>query len=85
MIRTEDCRRRHTFAEVAALGKMVNACAKAMKAKLRDHYRLGYHGWDDPKDFPTEVLWIRLEEHVKKRQALDIANFAAMIWNREQP
>ena len=57
---------------------------REMRDKLEAKRLQGRSGWDDPDQCSIESLWELLEEHVQKRQAIDIGNFAMMIWNREE-
>lgn len=71
-----------------ALEALVRKFGKPMMAKLRRKYMEGFHGWDDPKKFPDEILEQKLREHAERpltaENVVDIANFCAMIWNRGQ-
>ena len=68
-------------AEENALNALVDEFAKEMKRKLQEKRLEGYHGWDDPEY--KEELERLLREHVNKEgaQMVDVANFAAMLWN----
>ena len=70
-------------AEMKALNIMVDAFAKAMKAKLRDKYLRDYYvGWDSREN--REVIEVSLRKHVDRGgQWIDVANLAAMLWNME--
>lgn len=82
-----ECRCR-LAAEIRGLGAMTTAFAKAMLDKLCDKAVQGFHGWDDDSPATTERLRLYLREQVEESDddldPIDIANFAAMIWNREQ-
>ncbi|SFI60630.1 hypothetical protein [Albimonas pacifica] len=70
------------FDEVAALNAMVDAFAAEMKAKLEASWRRkGKGGWDSPNWHPDQIL-AALREHVDKGDPIDVANFAAFLWNR---
>ncbi len=77
--------------ELASLDALVDAFAEEMKAKLREKAQGGYTGWDDPDwavserplDPEDETVWQALHEHVGKGDPVDIANFAAFIWNAQ--
>ena len=71
-------------AESKRLGRMVDRFAVAMKVKLRKKAQEGYGGWDDPVKFPDKNLHEGLFRHVERGDWIDIANFAAMIWYRQQ-
>jgi hypothetical protein len=74
----------HNFgAERKALDALVDTFAAAMRAKLQQQWRRGWYGWDDPGN--REILRARLAEHLAKpgSQWVDVANFAAMLWNLE--
>ncbi len=44
----------------------------------------GKAGWENPKVCSVEDLWRWLLQHVPKRDAVDVGNFAMMIWNRQR-
>lgn len=70
--------------EEKALCVMVDAFAAAMKAKLiRQFRKKGYTGWDN-MDNRNGILRA-LSEHVHKGDPVDVANFAAFLYNFEQP
>jgi hypothetical protein len=71
-------------AECKRLGRMVDRFSAEMKAKLRRKAREGFGGWDDSPNFPNELLENGLNQHRLKRNWIDAANFAAMLWHREQ-
>lgn len=54
----------------------------AMLEKLHDKRYEGRGGWHN--DCNISDLKRMLKEHIKKGDMIDIANFAMMIWNREQ-
>ena len=65
----------------------VDLLAAAMKRKLdykRSERGGGYSGWED---LEVEDLWERLAAHIVKRDPVDVANFAAMIYanSRSKP
>ena len=60
----------------------VDRFAEAMKAKLkaaREHKNRG--GWQSCSDAD---LWDMLTGHIAKGDPVDIANFAAFLWNNQQ-
>lgn len=61
----------------------VDRLATAMKAKLKAKRLEGYHGWHNDCSMPR--LRRLFDAHVPKGDILDVANFAMMIWNRENP
>jgi hypothetical protein len=71
------------YAETEALSALVDDFAKAMKEKLRKRWSEGRTGWDDP-NWTVEDMKKQLIEHVDKGDPVDIANFAAFIWNRHE-
>lgn len=79
-----------SFAEVAALDAMVDAFAAEMKKKLKAKLVHGYGGWDSEDPEVRRNIEIGLSVHVARHlrgegaQSVDIANFAAMLWNRAQ-
>ncbi|MBO6759145.1 MAG: hypothetical protein JJ902_22665 [Roseibium sp.] len=69
-------------AEFDALDQLVDRFAAAMKSKLRlAAMERGKSGWDDPNWHP-EAIRLALFDHVAKGDAVDVANFAAFLWNR---
>ncbi|CBJ37860.1 conserved protein of unknown function [Ralstonia solanacearum CMR15] len=61
----------------------VDATANAMKRRLAEKRAAGYHGWNDPHDCRIENLAILLHRSLRKGNALDVANFAMMLYRRE--
>lgn len=63
--------------------RAVDAFAEEMKAKLRKKAREGMSGWDG---WGEAWFFERLKEHVARgpSQAVDIANFAMMVWHAKQ-
>ncbi|MHA6885690.1 hypothetical protein [Ralstonia pseudosolanacearum] len=61
----------------------VDATANAMKRRLAEKRAAGYHGWNDPRDCRIENLAILLHRSLRKGNALDVANFAMMLYRRE--
>lgn len=56
---------------------------EAMDDKLWEKRLEGCGGWHDPAQCTIESLWDRLREHVEKGDPVDVANYAMMIWNRQ--
>ena len=74
--------------EIARLNEAVDAFAAVMKAKLAKKANDGFHGWDKPvfrhaivSDLINKVNGVEFD----RAQAVDIANFAMMLWHQEQP
>ena len=57
----------------------------AMRRKLTQKRKEGRGGWNIPDACGIEDLREMLEDHLQKGDLVDIANFAMMIWNRENP
>lgn len=57
----------------------------AMSNKLDAKRAEGRGGWNNPEECSVESLCVMLADHVKKGDMVDIANFAMMIWNRNNP
>jgi len=55
----------------------------AMLKKLEQKREEGKHGWHDQELCSIDQLYDMMDEHVEKRDVVDIANFCMMIWNRE--
>ena len=70
-------------AETAALEALVDAFAARMKAKLRRKAFDGHRGWADPACVPA--IREALRRHADKGDPVDVANFAAMLWNHREP
>lgn len=75
----------NNHAEIVALNAMINKFASAMKSKLKNKFlRDGYSGWDNIG--PNSPPYISdLQHHVEKGDLVDVANIAAILWNRKQP
>ncbi len=79
----------NTFAQQDAFNALVDAFAEQMKKKFSKKWTEGFHGWDDDdieKDgWDAETIHIRILNHLYKEQPdpVDIANFAAFLWNME--
>jgi hypothetical protein len=69
-------------AETKALDALVRHFTRAMRVRLREQWRAGRSGWDDPK-WTTEQIIERMVECAKRGDAVDAANFAAFLWNRQ--
>ena len=61
----------------------VDRLAFVMKLKLHAKRLQGYSGWNS--QCSIERLRELFAEHLAKGDMVDIANFAMMIWNRENP
>lgn len=57
----------------------------AMSNKLDAKRAEGRGGWNKPDECSVESLCVMLADHVRKGDMVDIANFAMMIWNRNNP
>ena len=68
--------------EIDQLG--VDRFRLAMLEKLAIKRLEGRGGWHDPEQCAVSDLHAMLLDHVEKGDMIDIANFAMMIWNREQ-
>ena len=67
-----------------ALNTLITEFALEMESKLNKKVEEGYSGWDE---IPISLLITALENHMNQakedpNQWIDVANFAAMIWNR---
>lgn len=60
----------------------VDRFATAMKAKLAAKRAQGYGGWDRPEECRVEFLSQLLQEHVRKGDPVDVANFSMMLHQR---
>lgn len=72
---------RFTTDETEILDRCVDAFAEAMKLKLRQKADEGSYGWDDD-GWPVSDIVNALDDHVKKGDFVDVANFAMFAWNR---
>ncbi len=65
------------------LQNMVDNFASAMSARLLDKLDAGWSGWDDPVN--RQMLLRKLKEHAERAKTkadfVDVANFAAMLWD----
>ena len=73
------------IANMLADTKGVERFAVAMTAKLAKKRAEGAGGWNRPHECSMERLQKLLAASVAKGDPVDIANFAMMIWNRENP
>lgn len=71
------------FLDDKAFGVLVDDFAKAMKEKFHKKWAEGYRGWDDP-EWTKEKIMQALKDHLNKGDAVDIANFVAFLWNKQQ-
>lgn len=85
----------NTFAWMNALNALVDDFAVAMKKKLIKKFKEGKSGWDDPEWDPDQIKDAMIEHcgvefsmtHVRVSghelvDPVDVANFAAFLWNR---
>lgn len=61
----------------------IDEFAAAMKAKMAQKRAEGRGGWDDPGECSIFELAQMLVEHLPKGDPVDIANFAMMLFHRE--
>lgn len=69
--------------EADSLG--VRRFTRRMLEKLADKRAEGYCGWNEPGECSVDRLKEMLSEHLPKGDMVDVANFAMMIWNRQNP
>ena len=73
--------------EIARLNKAVDAFAVVMKEKLSKKAAEGFRGWDKPV-FRRNVVSVLIKHanlvEFDPAQAVDIANFAMMLWYLQQ-
>lgn len=60
----------------------VRRFAHAMEAKMAVSRTKGRFGWDSPELCPTSYLQQSLQEHLRKGDPVDVANFCMMLWDR---
>lgn len=73
------------LSEQLALMAMVDMFSKFMKAKLVSHLlACDKGGWDDEARCPSVGLVSALLEAVEANDWVSVANYAAMLWNREE-
>lgn len=74
------------FYETEALTELVKDFSDEMTGKLyREYYDEGKKGWDDPEKISDAKLKEMLIDNLEKGKWVNVANLAAMLWNREQP
>ena len=75
----------NNFVELDSLYLLVDEFAAEMKTKLRKKWKEYYSGWDNPDT--ADSLRAAMINCVLRGpgQEIDIANFAAMLWNLRQP
>lgn len=71
--------------ELLKLEQAVDKFASAMKDKLRVRLDEGYRGWDEQSSVPHLERRLRNQVAINPTfKAINIANFAMMLWIREQ-
>lgn len=70
--------------EKKALEALVDAFAEKMKDKLIQQYHADWNGWDDEKYKDNIEKAFTDQVTRENKDYVDIANFAAMLWNFEQ-
>ena len=73
--------------EANELREKVDKFAAAMKKKFIEKLAEGYSGWDNP-EFTIDNISLEIVEHLGdelkgEKEAVDIGNFAMMLWMRE--
>lgn len=63
----------------------VRRFTREMHRKMTKKRHQGYGGWNLPAQCTVESLTNMLADHLRKGDMIDIANFAMMIWNRQNP
>ncbi len=77
-----ECTHNHGLWKIA-LDKLVDQFADAMKTKLTEKAVYdGKTGWDDPAWTPEQITQA-MRDHIDKGDPVDVANFAAFLWNRQ--
>lgn len=66
------------------LDELVDAFCLAMKTRLYEKFKVGYTGWDT---YDVEDLILKMQTKAEpinptETDLVDVANLAAMIWNR---
>lgn len=79
-LREQLYRRRHPHPDDLAVDRF----AAAMKRKMAKQRDKGYGGWEGPT-CTMEFLQDALVDHLPKGDAIDVGNFAMMLWNRGEP
>ena len=78
--RSADCPHESIVYELQALDAMIDEFARLMKEKLRKKAAFEMRGgWDDPSNI--DGMRVALREHMEKGDPVDVANFAAFLWN----
>lgn len=68
--------------ELHALVLLVQNFSENMKTLLVKHYENGKRGWDDISYY--DYMQKELEQCVKEGRWINVANYAAFLWNLEQ-
>jgi hypothetical protein len=71
--------------DVVACAVGIKRFSRAMREKLERKRKAGRAGWNRPQECSVAELRSMMMEHVAKGDLVDVANFAMMIWNRENP
>lgn len=72
--------------ELFAMVVLVDDFAFVMRKRLQEKQRQGFYGWDDPGWEPSHIKQ-RIRDILDRdgpSMAIDLANFAAFLWNREE-
>lgn len=70
--------------ELRALANCVQEFKTNVFNRLKEKYKKGYCGWDNPNwELESIENFLRVELSKKKLNPIDIAAYAMFLWNRE--
>ena len=75
---------KHPYEETEIDTRAVLLTAQGMLDKMYASSDAGRSGWHDPTRCSTRMLMTALLEHIAKGDMIDVANFAMMLWQRQQ-
>jgi len=64
------------------LDALIDTFAQEMKRKLHQKFQEGHRGWDTPRY--KSFFKSELRKHIEKEDWIDVANFAAFLWNIQE-
>ncbi len=71
------------LAEYTALMAMIDLFTLEMKNKLTIHFHQKKKGWDSPDTHPNGMVMSALQKAFGDMDWVSVANYAAILWNRQ--